>query len=418
MVTRADPYPYYAALVSRHPLGWDESLHCWVAASAASVTAILTSPLCRVRPPAEPVPAALVDSPAGDYFGRLVRQRDGPPHAHLKATVSAALRDFAASVETYSAAWAQALGEELQLGAHPECVTPFAFDLSVYAIASALGVGRRHLPDTAKWVADLARCLAPGATPAQLKRGQRAAEDLRDLVYATLLLQEATNTPGGFLSLREEGQREGTPSLADLVANGIGLLTQAYEATAGLIGNTLLALARHDAVYTLVRADLSRRDRLQSLMEEVLRYDPPVHNTRRYLAEDGLVAGVHMKAGDAVLVVLAAANYDPAVNPDPARFDLDRPSRRHFTFGAGVHACPGEQLATQIAASGVEYLLRSGLDVSSLPRGVTYRPSLNVRVPVFAKSRGGRRLACHSPARLRVCQRPTRRRSLHDRRHL
>jgi cytochrome P450 len=68
-----------------------------------------------------------------------------------------------------------------------------------------------------------------------------------------------------------------------VVANGIGLLTQAYEATAGLIGNTLLALARHEEVYARLHADVDRLDQLLALLEEVLRYDPSVHSTWRYL---------------------------------------------------------------------------------------------------------------------------------------
>src|SRR6266446_1638498 len=82
-VTHPDPYPYYRALVARAPLYRDEALGLWVAASAHAVTAALTSPLGRVRPAAEPVPAALVASPAADVFGRLARMTDGPGHAGL-----------------------------------------------------------------------------------------------------------------------------------------------------------------------------------------------------------------------------------------------------------------------------------------------------------------------------------------------
>jgi hypothetical protein len=62
-VTHPDPYPFYADLAVRRPLYRDEALWLWVASSAAVVTAVLTSDLCRVRPPAEPVPAALLGSP-------------------------------------------------------------------------------------------------------------------------------------------------------------------------------------------------------------------------------------------------------------------------------------------------------------------------------------------------------------------
>src|SRR5260370_11177793 len=95
-VTHPDPYPYYRALVARAPLYRDETLSLWVAASAHAVTAALTSPLGRVRAAAEPVPAALVASPAADVFARLARMTDGPGHATMKRAVSPTLASVAA----------------------------------------------------------------------------------------------------------------------------------------------------------------------------------------------------------------------------------------------------------------------------------------------------------------------------------
>ena len=118
----------------------------------------------------------------------------------------------------------------------------------------------------------------------------------------------------------------------------------------------------------------------------MLRYDPPVQNTRRFIVADGPVAGQRMAAGDTVLVVLAAANHDAAANPAPERFDVARASRRTFTLGAGIHGCPGEQLAITIARAGVEQLLARGVALAPLAEAVTYRPSGNLRVPLFARA--------------------------------
>ena len=123
-----------------------------------------------------------------------------------------------------------------------------------------------------------------------------------------------------------------------IVANALGFLFQTCDATAGLIGNSLVSLGRRPDV--LERVTREPQD-LRPTIEEVARFDSPVQNTRRFVETAGIVAGEVMQAGDAVLVLLAAANRDPAANPDPDRFNLQRPDRRLFTFGLGAHACPG-----------------------------------------------------------------------------
>jgi hypothetical protein len=73
-----DPYPYYAALLAYRPIYRERRLGLWIAVGATAVTEILNSAHCRVRPSAEPVPAAIAGAPAGDIFRHLVRMSEGP----------------------------------------------------------------------------------------------------------------------------------------------------------------------------------------------------------------------------------------------------------------------------------------------------------------------------------------------------
>lgn len=373
-VTHADPYPYYARLVARSPVYRDEALGLWVASSADAVTAVLTSDLCRVRPPAEPVPRALVGSPAGEIFGQLVRMNDGPAHRDLKPAVSSAVETIGGSrAAEQSRTWAQALCGALE----PK---DFVFHLPVHVVGSLLGVPRAMLAQTALWTGDFVGCLAPASRPEQVEQGKLAAGRLLDLFRTLLAGANAGPADGLLAALAGHAERVGRDDADRVVANAIGLLFQAYEATAGLIGNTLLALARHPEARAQV-AD--NPDVVRQVVQEVVRYDAPIQNTRRFLARAGIVAGHAMQEGDGVLVVLAAANRDPSANANPDRLDPFRKDRRSFTFGAGTHACPGEALATTIAAAGVERLLRAGLDVAEAARTATYRPSANARVPAL-----------------------------------
>jgi cytochrome P450 len=372
-VTHPDPYPFYADLAARRPLYRDEALRLWVASSAAAVTAVLTSDLCRVRPPAEPVPAALLGSPAGEIFRHLVRMNDGPGHCPFKEAVSAALEllDPALAAER-SREWGRRLAGE------GEPLADFAFRLPVVVVASLLGVPEEALPETVLWTRSFVAAVAPGCSPEALERGKAAAGHLLDSFRSLL----GGSGEGLLADLAREARRVGRDDGTVIAANGIGLLFQVHDATAGLIGNTLVALAANREARDRVTADA---ELLGEAVLETLRWDPPVQNTRRFLARDGVVAGEAMREGDGILVVLAAANRDPAANPDPDRFDLFRRDRRIFTFGAGIHACPGDRLATTIARAGVEALLRAGLDPERFAATRAYRPLANVRIP-FAES--------------------------------
>lgn len=358
-VTHLDPYPYYAELVSERPLHRDDALGVWIAASAEAVRAVLTSDLCRVRPVAEPVPRPLLGSSAGDIFGQLVRMTDGPSHMPAKVAVSGHLGSMnPALIAQRGVACARRLAEELEPACHPARLSDFAFRLPIHVIGSLLGFAPDRLPELAAWTGDFVRCLSPASTPEQIEQGKAAASHLAD-AFKTLL---------------------GRPALDPVVANRIGYLSQGYEATAGLIGNTIVALGRHGDVRDRVG---SERGFLTAVIREVVRHDPPVQNTRRFLARAGNVASQDMKESDAVLVILAAANRDPAANPDPDRFDPGRRERSTFTFGVGTHACPGETIATIVTQAGVEELLAVGVDPVRVARTLAYRPSANTRIPVF-----------------------------------
>lgn len=384
-VTHREPYPYYADLVANKPLYRDADLGLWVASNAQAVTAVLTNDACRVRPPNEPVPRAIAGSPAGEIFRRLVRMNDGAGHCPFNQAIA----DVLASVESnrvivQSETCAQMLSRELAPTDSAGGLTEFNFRMSAHVIGNLLGIPRDDSKRTAQWIGDFVRCVFPGSTPKQIEQGKLASELLLAL-FGDLYEHDGSRAKTGLLAaLKGKSERVGRVGPSVVIANGIGLLSQAYEATAGLIGNTLLVLAARPGLRNSFATDA---EVAREMVLEVLRYDPPIHNTRRFLARDATVAGKEMKAGDTILVVVAAANRDPVANADPHHFDPARKKRRLFTFGAGVHACPGDTFAIAIAQTAVRHLIRSGLNFDRLADQVTYRPSANVRIPIFEVKR-------------------------------
>ncbi len=369
-----DPYPYYAALLAYRPLYREHRLGLWVVLGAREVAEILSSEAVRVRPPAEPVPAAIAGAPAGEIFENLVRMNDGPRHAQAKSAVGACLAALdAAQIAAIARREAAALARTLAVE-HRQGLDLFNFAVPVRVVAQMIGLPEEIAGRCAALIGDFVRCLSPLSGPDEIAQSNKAAESLRQL------LRDAWQPNSGLATHAERLRGLGLGDSEAVLANLVGFMSQTYEATAGLIGNTLLALARHPYICRRIAGDDTL---LQRVIEEVARHDPSVHNTRRFVAEDCVIAGQAMKQGDQILVVLAAANRDPAHCERPHVFDPDRADRSSFTFGAGRHACAGQGIATAITAAGIQALMAHGLDIAALAGPVEYRRSVNSRIPLF-----------------------------------
>jgi cytochrome P450 len=365
--------------VVERPFYRDAHLGLWVASSASAVTAVLSNPACRVRPPVEPVPQPLVGTRAGAIFGQLARMIDGAPHRLARRAVVATLESLdAGKLARESQRQAASLARIMDpTNGH---LTEYAFALSTHVLGSLLGVAEESLPAVTRQMADFVRCLFPGCSPEQMECGKSAAEELHEHFLSLCPPARAARSDSLLARLAVQARESKGGDREFIVANGIGFLTQAYDATAGLIATTLLTLAR--------RPDLAERVArtpalLGAVVDEVLRYDSPVQATRRVVAEVTMIEGKELSRGEVVLVLLAAANRDPRANPDPDRFDETRVTPRVFSFGVDAHACPGQRIATTIATAAVAELLQIDGILERLPRNPAYRSSANTRVPLL-----------------------------------
>jgi cytochrome P450 len=251
-------------------------------------------------------------------------------------------------------------------------------EASVYVIGRLLGFGEAQLPKLANWMEQFVACLSPLSSEQQIEAAGRAASDLMDEFRGLL---ESGNTDNGLIErIKSEAKFVEWNNVVSLVSNLIGLFSQAYEGTAGLIGNTIIALVRQPGLQPSLRL---APEGIQPAVEEVGRFDPSVQNTRRFVTTKTHIGSVELNQGDVILLLLAAANRDPLLNEHPNQFLVDRPTRRTLGFGHGVHSCPGQELANVIAASATKIVLEqlSPTDFGALAWG--YRPSVNGRIPVF-----------------------------------
>lgn len=379
--SHANPYPYYTSLLAGAELPFDPQLKLWVASRASIVQQILAHPHCAVRPSAEPVPSMLAGSSAGEVFAQLMRMNEAAAHALPKQAVQASLRmlDLSKIADRTSVFARRLAGAAAQFDA--AALNSWMFALPVYVVGDLLGFPETELPLLAHWMSDFVRCLSPLSTAAQLHDANLAASALGRR-FRTLLQTSAGECESLIGQIRREADSIGWHQFDALLANLIGLLSQTYEATAGLIGNAIVLLTqRHELTRQLRQTPAL----LPDFVREVCRFDSPVQNTRRFVTQDMQLAGVSLQAGDVILLVLAAANRDEAVYPRAGQFLLQREPRQLFSFGLGHHACPGQELALRIAGAALQTWLERPPPAPQLEW--TYRASPNGRIPLFTNPR-------------------------------
>lgn len=341
-VTHRSPYDYYRRLAAGPALRFDAALDCWLA-SGAGVAAVLNHCDCRVRPPAQPVPPALMGSASGAIFAELVRMNDGARHTSQKKILQQAL----AQVDLLRLHDAATQLARRHLPGSAASLNTLMFDVPLLAVAGLIGFAPASGPGVARATRDFVAGLAAGATPAELQQAALGAGALQAQLDA--LLQHEP-VPGSLLAALRQIDAAGELAPANIV----GLLSQTCEATAGLLGNAVLALTMAGNMEGAPPAGWA------AMVADVARHDPAIHNTRRYAACALDIQGAAIAEGQMILVLLASSC---------------------MPFGHGVHLCPGQALAQSIVAATLEQWQPA---LSRLALDWRYLPSPNARIAVFA----------------------------------
>jgi cytochrome P450 len=346
---RADPYPVYAKCRERGPIQLPEA-NLTVFSAPRDCDEVLRHPSSssnrwnstiaqrQLASGAWPRPAV----PPGFLF------LDPPDHTRLRNLVSKA---FAPKVVNALQPDITALVEELldQIAERGrfDVIADFAYPLPVSVICRLLGVPLGDEPIFSHASALLAQALDPffsitGGPAAKFEERMQAGRSLRG--YFHELIERRRSRPGddllsGLIAVEESGDQL---TEEEIVSTCNLLLIAGHETTVNLIANAILAMLRHPQQWAALGADA---DRALAVIEETLRYDPPVQLVGRNAVQDMVIGDTAVIKGDTMLLLLAAAQRDPAEYDRPDTFDPDRGLVRHLGFGRGAHYCLGAPLA-------------------------------------------------------------------------
>jgi cytochrome P450 len=286
---------------------------------------------------AEPPSMLVVDPPDHTRYRRLVGRAFTP---RATAAAEPMVRQVADTL-------LDALEPAAARGEPVDLVAAFAAPLPVLVIADLLGVPADRQEDFLRWGAAAAATLDPGMPLRRFLAAERALRAMHD--FLTGHFDRLRRDPGEDLVSRLVAASD-DDALTDreLHATVMLLLGAGFETTVNLLGNAVVLLDAHRDQRAALLADPSG---WPDAVEEVLRFDSPVQITGRTVRVDTELAGVPMRPGSRVTLLLGAANRDPDVFAEPGRFDVTRGNaREHLAFSAGIHYCVGAGLARLEAA--------------------------------------------------------------------
>jgi cytochrome P450 len=352
---REDPYQFFQLLREHEPVH-HTPMGVYMLSRYADASAIVRDPALSNNERNSDLYQAFVEAnpehrpgPFDDEFGQaVILFLDPPDHTRLRGLVSKAFTPKV--IGRLRPRIEQIVEERLDAVAtrgdgRMDVVTDLAYPLPVVIICELLGVPPEDHATFQGWSSDLAHSIDPDPliSPEQQERIMAAADAFLD--YFRALIERRRRDPGddlltGLIAAEEGGDRL---SENELLATGLFLLIAGHETTVNLIGNGTLALLRNRDQLERLRSEPSL-DR--NAIEELLRFDSPVTFTQRITLADYQLGDVTIPARQQVIPILAAANRDPAVFPEPDRLDLGRENaNRHLAFGGGHHFCLGAALA-------------------------------------------------------------------------
>lgn len=330
-----DPYPFYDRTRAAGDFFWWNDYDMACAVSHKAVHAVLRDKrMGRECPPerAPDIPSAL--QPFYDVEAHSMLELEPPTHTRLRALV---LRAFTSRTIAALEPDITQLCHDLidKFPSEPfDLLTAYAQPVPVVIISRLLGVPTDRADDLLRWSNAMVAMYQARRTPEIEAAAIAATNDFTAFMRSYIAKRRKTPTDdliSTLIAAEQDGERL---SENELITTCILLLNAGHEATVHTLGN---------GTKTLLERGIS--DITDTSVEEIIRFDPPLHMFTRWVYEDVAIGDHTFKRGDQIACLLGAANRDPAAYTTPNTFDPARKGPQNTSFGGGIHFCVGAPLA-------------------------------------------------------------------------
>ena len=334
-----NPYPAYAAARSTAPVQFWQDYGMLAVFDAATVQALFRDR----RLGREPLSSRVYGDHMADWVAlerHSMLELEPPRHTRLRSLV---LRAFTsrriAALRPDIEEITETLLSDLPTTSF-DLIPAYCTQLPVRIIARLLGVPEDIWPDLLNWSNTMVAMYQTGRTRAVEDAANTASAEFTAFLRA--YVEKRRNDPRddlitNLIAAEEDGEKL-TPD--ELISTCVLLLNAGHEATVHSLGNAVKCLLE-----ARTSTDALAPKNIAATVEELLRYDPPLHMFTRFAYEDIRLGDTTLKRGEEVALVLGAAGRDPAMYGNPDRFDPFRAAKPHAAFGGGLHFCVGAPLA-------------------------------------------------------------------------
>lgn len=370
---RINPYPTYHRLRSESPVHQYFVGGDWLVSRYADVKAVLRSGYVRSQDKPKSIQERNKYLQGKDKnlntlahtTSQFLFYMNPPDHTRLRNLVVKVFSPMV--VESMRPQIQEIVNELLDQVRHKgsmDIIADFAIPLPVTVISRLLGIPKEDQDQLNEWSNVLARILDSLVSLEEFEAMNEVTEAFKDYLRALIAKREKQPQADLISALIAAKEQSDRLSEEELLATCIMLFATGEESTVNTIGNGMLALLNHpDQIEQLSREPT----KIQSAVEEILRYDSPVQTTTRIATVNFEIGNQTIQAGEKVVLCLGAANRDPAQFPDPDRFDINRNPNPHVAFGDGIHYCLGAGLARIQAQIAINALIQqfSNLELAS-----------------------------------------------------
>lgn len=342
-----DPYSQYDALRENDPLYHSLAFRGWWVTSFDLVQEVLRdsrfgADVRKFEKRLKRIRKQLDEERLESFENPSMLNLDPPDHSRIRRLASRGfMHKFIAALEPRIQRIVDQCLDRIGNEQRFDLIEVLAKPLPAIVIAEMMGLPESDRAQFQVWSEDLIASSGSNDS-ALIERSNRANRELIDYFKGIIEARRADpgeDLIGQLIRAEEEGDKLNAQELYNTC---LLLLVAGHETTTRLIGNGLYLLLRWpDQLRRLKESP----ELMTNAVEEMLRFEPPVQATQRFVLEDMAFHGKQLKRGDMVFVGIAAANRDPNANDRPDVFDITRDRVNQVSFGYGIHLCLGASLA-------------------------------------------------------------------------